>query len=109
MQQSTVERDIDVVAVAVQELVDAEFEKAGSVIGGSALDQAGLSNGLQLIREYLQYGEAGLALDHLLYMVRELDLTISADSHAALTRAARAMKVRPEAFDSVKVAGRLTV
>jgi len=93
MEQAALRADIDAVAVVVQHLVDAEFAKAGAVTAGSALDQLGLRGGLRIVRDYLQHGEPGAALDHVLYMIRELDLTIPADTHVVLAGSIRAMKV----------------
>jgi hypothetical protein len=100
--ESAPRNDIDAVAVVVQKLVDAELAKAGTVVPGSALDQAGLRDGLEVVRDYLEHDEPGVALDHVLYMIRELDLTIPADTYAALARAAGAMKVGPETLEGIK-------
>ena len=103
MQESALPKDIDAVAVAVQDLVDAEFAKAGSVVPGSALDQLGLRDCLQIVRQYLEHGETGVALDHVLYVIRELDLTIPADTYVALARAAQAVKGGQAMVEGVKV------
>ena len=95
-------KQIDAVAVVVQDLVDAEFAKAGFVVPGSALDQAGLRDGLRIVRDYLEHGECGVAIDHVLYMIRELDLTNPADTYVALRGAATAMKLGDEKLEGVK-------
>lgn len=92
MQESALYKDIDAVAVVAQNLVDAEFAKVGTVVPASALDQAGLRDGLRIVRDYLEHGEPGVALEHALYMLHELDLTIPVETHIALVRAARTMK-----------------
>jgi hypothetical protein len=103
MQESALHKDIDAVALVAQDLVDAEFAKADTVVPGSALDHAGLRDGLRLVRDYLEHGEPGVALDHALYMLRELDLTIPAETHVALGRAAQAMKFALGKFEGVRV------
>jgi hypothetical protein len=103
MRELSLPESIDAVAVVVQDLVDAEFAKAGVVVPGSALDQAGLKNGLPVIRDYLQHGELGVALGHVLYMIRELDLTIPAHTYAVLGRTADAMKIGETKLRGVKV------
>ncbi len=40
----------------------------------STFDQVGLLGGRTIALEYLQYGEVGLALEHLLYMIHEADI-----------------------------------
>jgi hypothetical protein len=84
---------IDAVAVVVQHLVDAQFAKPGAVVPGSALDQMGLKDGLPVVRDHLRHGEFGIALEHVLYMIRELDLIIPADTYAVLSRSADALKL----------------
>ena len=95
---------IDAVAVVVQDLVDAEFANAGVVVPGSALDQVGLKNGLSLVRDYLRNGELGVALDHVLYIIRELDLILPADTYAMLRSTAGEMKLGETELAGVKVA-----
>ncbi len=41
----------------------------GSPPEGSALDQLHLRDGDQVVNDYLNHGEEGLAIDHLLYMI----------------------------------------
>ena len=47
---------------------------------GSALDQAGLADGGAIVNDYVGHGELGLAFDHLLYMVVEPSLPITAET-----------------------------
>jgi hypothetical protein len=63
----------------------------------------GLKDGLPVVRDYLQHGELGVALDHVLYMIRELDLTIPADIYALLSRTADEMKIGETKLRGVKV------
>lgn len=104
MREVSLPESIDAVAVVVQDLVDAEFATAGVVAPGSALDQVGLKDGLLVVRDYLQHGELGVALDHVLYVIRELDLAIPADIYAVLSRTADAMKIGETKLRGVRVA-----
>jgi hypothetical protein len=63
-------------ATEAQSLVDRSYA-AGEPEAGSALDQAGLRDGLVIVQDYLRHGEAGLAFEHLAYMVNELTLSLS--------------------------------
>lgn len=60
--------------------------RAGAVGADHPLAQPGLREGSEIVRDYLAHGEAGVALDHLLYMLQEPPLTLSA---AGLERLAR--------------------
>ncbi len=51
---------------------------------GSALDQEGLADGGAIVRMYVEHGEHGLAFDHLLYMVVEPSLPITAGTFETL-------------------------
>jgi len=73
----------------VEELMQAAFERAGeSGIEGTALDQAGLEDGGAVVLDYLAHNEAGLALDHLLYMITEPSLPVSVGTRRDVLRAA---------------------
>jgi hypothetical protein len=58
-------------------------------VAGSALDQLGLRDGLQIVEEFIRYGELGVALDHLRYMISEADLQLSSESLADLSKTER--------------------
>jgi hypothetical protein len=73
----------------VEELMQAAFERTGeSGIEGTALDQAGLADGGVIVIDYLAHNEAGLALDHLLYMIIEPSLPVSGEAKRDVLRAA---------------------
>lgn len=61
---------------------------AGTPAVGSILDQFGLRDGLAIVENYLIHGEAGLALEHLLYMVSEPSLELTAKSLGDIRSAA---------------------
>ena len=68
---------------------------ATSEIAGTRFDQLGLRDGLKIVEDYLRAGEFGVAFDHVLYMVVETEIALSAaavrfleDTAAALGRPA---------------------
>lgn len=75
------------VAKEAQELLDRLYT-AGAPLAGSSLDQMGLRNGREIVEDYLSRGEPGLALEHLLYMIKEPPLTLSTVSRTDVRRAA---------------------
>jgi hypothetical protein len=78
------------VAEEAQSLLDAAYAlEAG--LAGDRLEQAGLRNGLAIVEDYLTHGEAGVALEHLLYMIIEPALVLSERSQADIRHAAKAL------------------
>ncbi len=75
------------IANEAQELLNRLYEADAPAIG-SGLDQAGLRNGIEIVDDYLTHGEAGLALEHLIYMISEPPLRMSASSLADIQRVA---------------------
>jgi hypothetical protein len=75
-------------ALEAQTLLDA-LHSAADPSPGSALDQAGLRNGFTIVDELLVAGELGLAFEHLLYMVAEPRLTLSASSRECIAATAK--------------------
>ena len=69
---------------------------------GSALDQGGLRDGAGIVLDYLRHNEAGVALEHLVYMVREPSLPISRETFMFIGRAGRAMGMDPEAWRDIR-------
>ncbi|WP_025131915.1 hypothetical protein [Pseudomonas sp. PH1b] len=64
------------------------YEQLGPVPEDHALAQAGLEHGREIVLDYLAHNEAGVAFEHLLYMINEPALLISAHCRAALARLA---------------------
>lgn len=60
---------------------------------GSSLDQVHLIDGDEVVEDYIRYGEYGLALDHLRYMIDEPPLSISDEALGRLESAAAAFGV----------------
>ena len=72
------EHELIAVAEYVQSLINLEYERVGwEPEPNSALDQAGLREGKDVVKDYLEHGEAGIAFDHLLYMVKETNVQLS--------------------------------
>jgi len=66
----------------IQKLVDAEFAKVNyKPIPGSNLDQLNLLEGSKVIEEYIKYNEFGLAVDHLGYMIGEINIELSTSEY----------------------------
>lgn len=91
MQRVTSAPDLLLAVLAdVEPLMQAAFDEVGgSPPPGSALDQVFLLNGREVVEDYLKHGEPGLALDHLIYMIGEPGLPISAETHRRLVEAAQ--------------------
>ena len=71
---------------------------------GSDLDQLGLRDGGSTVEGYLHHGEWGLALEHLIYMVREPHLPISRVAFSQIDEAGRAMGIDPGTWESLRPA-----
>lgn len=69
------------IAAHVAQLVHEKIEDEGGIAPGSALDQIGIVDGESQIQDYVYQRVEYMALDHLEYMITELDLNL-ADPHA---------------------------
>ena len=77
----------------VEPLMRAAFDAVdGTPQPGSALDQVFLLDGREVVADYLQHGEPGLALDHLVYMIKEPPLDIGEDTRRRLAEATRLVR-----------------
>ena len=86
---------IEQAADEAQRLVDTEFTKCNNQPSpGSALDQAGLRDGKEIVMDYLSHGEPGVALEHLVYMVKETGIAISEETRNYIHDAASAMQMK---------------
>jgi hypothetical protein len=74
-------------AIEAQSMIDRLY-MAGEPAAGSSLDQAGLRDGLRVVEDFLSHNEAGVALEHLLYMIVEPPLALSDHARADVRRAA---------------------
>ena len=77
-------------------LMKAAFAAVGDVPPpGHPLDQFGLRDGDRTVREYLQAGEPRLALEHLVYMVREGQLPVAPELAALIDGVASKLGLAP--------------
>jgi hypothetical protein len=93
---------IEEAALSTQELVNRRFEREQAPEPGSAVDQCGLRNGLEIIRDFLKHEEHGLALDHLLYMLEELDIALPSQVYELVVRAGRQMCYPESTWAAIK-------
>ena len=77
----------------VSTLMSIAYEQLGPVPGDHALAQAGLENGREVVLDYVDHNEAGLAFEHLLYMIDEPPLVISKKSRVVLARIAMTLEM----------------
>jgi hypothetical protein len=100
----SVEADILESLVEVHALIARALEQiGGKPEAGSALDQAGLLDGDKVVRDYIHHGEAGLAFEHLIYMVREPSLVISDATYDRIRRAGATLNLNPKLWNGLKV------
>ena len=65
------------IAPVIQELVDRAIAADGNApVPESRFDQVNLTNGVAVVLDHLDHNEAGLALDHLDYMIEETGVTL---------------------------------
>jgi hypothetical protein len=84
-------------------LIERAFaEVGGSPVAGSALDQAGLVDGVSIVEDYLRHGEAGVALEHLVYMIHEPRLPISIGTFHLIEQAARLMQMESDLVERIR-------
>jgi hypothetical protein len=87
----------------VATLMAQAFEAAGDPPApDSGLDQLGLRDGAEIVEDYLAHGEPGVALDHLLYMVREPGLPISDATYALIAEAGGKMSMEPALWEDLQ-------
>lgn len=72
----------------------AVYAEAGPIDTDHPLAQEGLSNGTSIVLDYLEHNEPKIAFEHLLYMVNEPPLTLSATAEAALARLCTVYEIR---------------
>lgn len=95
MNLQRIHKHIEQAVDEAQRLLNAEFAKCNNQPSpGSALDQAGLQNGKEIVMDYLSHGESGVALEHLVYMVQETGIAISEETRNHIRIAASAMQMK---------------
>lgn len=68
-------------------------DQLGPVPEDHALAQAGLENGGETVLDYVNHNEAGVAFEHLLYMINEPPLVVSEQCMEVLARIAKSLKM----------------
>lgn len=77
MTDATLEQSLIEIARSVQAKLDTLYQHTPKPEPGSALDQAGLRDGLHIVTDFLAHDEPGLSIEHLLYMITEPDIALS--------------------------------
>lgn len=85
--------DLPEVLDEVSTLMSAEYAQLGPLPDDHPLAQSGLENGTEIVLDYIAHGEAGVALDHLSYMIKEPLLAISDRSAEKLARLAEVFEM----------------
>lgn len=99
----SVEDLINEALIEVNALMREEFLKNVPITLGSALDQSGLENGAEIVIDYLQHGKAGVAYEHLLYMVKEPPLEITDECFKLIARAGQALGFEASSWQALRV------
>ena len=83
----TITDELKSLTTLIQEKVNILFEECnGEPEPGSDLDQLGLKNGEKIIDDFISYGEAGVAFDHLSYMINDLELELNSSERQIFKR-----------------------
>jgi hypothetical protein len=82
-------------------LADA-YSRAESLVPNHALSQEGLRNGHEIVLDYIEHNETGIAFEHLVYMLSEPPLIISNRCFQLIDAAGRALGVHPEVWRNVQ-------
>lgn len=77
----------------VSTLMSIAYEQLGSVPEDHALAQEGLENGGEIVLDYVDHNEAGIAFEHLLYMIDEPPLVVSEKCTEVLARIAKTLRM----------------
>lgn len=77
----------------ISTLMSIAYDQLGPVPEDHALAQAGLKNGGEIVLDYVDHNEAGVAFEHLLYMIDEPPLVVSEKCVKVLARIAKSLKM----------------
>lgn len=80
----------------VQTRLSGMFDRIGKPESGSGLDQAGLRDGQDVIENLVRHGEGRLAAEHLLYMIVEAGLRLSASDQESMLSVCRSFGIGPD-------------
>ena len=89
----SIEAQILRVSQEAQALLDDLYRATPKPADDSPLSQAGLREGDSIIRDYLEHGEAGVAFEHLIYMITETGLRLSEESRRELMEIGQALGI----------------
>jgi hypothetical protein len=78
----------------VSGLLSRAYEQLGPVPDDHVLAQKGFKNGKEIVLDYVDHNEAGIAYEHLMYMIDGPSLVISGGCRAAVDRIAKSVKRR---------------
>lgn len=77
----------------ISALMSIAYEQTGPVPDDHPLAQAGLENGGEIVLDYVDRNEAGIAFEHLLYMINEPPLVISEECTKILAQIAKTLEM----------------
>lgn len=77
----------------ISTLMSIAYEQLGPVPDDHALAQAGLEDGAEIVLDYVDHNEAGVAFEHLLYMINEPPLVVSNECMNVLARIAKTLQM----------------
>lgn len=86
----------------IAEAIRGALPEVTSLLAGEAVDDDALVYGEPIVLDFLEHGEAGAALEHLVYMVRRPGLPISASTYELIARAGTAMELDPRLWEGIR-------
>jgi len=84
-----------------QALLDDLYRQTPEPASDSPLNQAGLRDGVSIVRDYLEHGEAGVAFEHLIYMIKEPGLQLSEESCRRIEQAGQQLGFSESVYSRV--------
>lgn len=77
----------------VQILINQKFSEVNEQQNRNLSDHTGLKNGDEIVGDYVNHGEYGIALDHIDYMIETTDLQISEQIREHIIQASSCLKM----------------
>ena len=90
-------------AALFQQSLDELYRSSAPLARSSALDQAGLVNGSQIVGDYVNHNELGLAFEHLIYMVVEPGLEVTQVQFEEIATVGGHLGLRASTWQRVRV------
>lgn len=81
------------ISTLTAKLMSMAYEQTGPVPEERALAHAGLENGGEIVLDYVDHNECGIALEHLLYVINEPPLVVSEEWIKILARIAKTLEM----------------